>query len=51
MLPENLHLSERDLILAADGELPTRRRAEVAAHLETCWFCGRAAGVASSAHG
>jgi len=39
MLPENLHLSERDLILAADGELPTRRRAEVAAHLETCWSC------------
>jgi hypothetical protein len=33
------HLSERDLILAADGELPARRKAEVAAHLEACWSC------------
>jgi hypothetical protein len=33
------HLSERDLILAADGELPAARKAEVAAHLETCWSC------------
>jgi hypothetical protein len=39
MLHENSHLSESDLILAADGELPARRRAEVAAHLETCWSC------------
>lgn len=37
-MPEN-HLSESDLILAADGELPPRRKAEVAAHLETCWSC------------
>jgi hypothetical protein len=27
------------LVLAADGELPARRRAEVTAHLETCWSC------------
>jgi hypothetical protein len=33
------HLSEQDLILASDGELPPRRKAEVAAHLETCWPC------------
>src|SRR6185437_4687725 len=33
------HLSEQDLILAADGELPARRKAEVAAHLESCWAC------------
>lgn len=33
------HLSERDLILAADGELPARRKTEVAAHLEACWSC------------
>lgn len=39
MLSENAHLSEHDLVLAADGELPARRRAEVTAHLETCWSC------------
>ena len=39
MLSENVHLSEHDLILAADGELPARRKAEVTAHLETCWSC------------
>jgi putative zinc finger protein len=39
MLSDNLHLSEHDLILAADGELPPRRRAQVNAHLETCWSC------------
>src|SRR6185312_16938964 len=33
------HLSEQELILAADGELPARRKAEVAAHLATCWPC------------
>ncbi len=33
------HLSEQELILAADGELPARRKAEVAAHLEACWPC------------
>ena len=38
-MSENLHLTEHDLVLAADGELPARRRAEVAAHLETCWSC------------
>ncbi len=39
MRAENVHLSEHDLVLAADGELPTRRRAIVTAHLETCWQC------------
>lgn len=39
MLRENAHLSERDLVMAADGELPERRRAEVAEHLESCWSC------------
>jgi hypothetical protein len=34
-----VHLSEHDMLLAADGELPARRRAEVTAHLETCWSC------------
>ena len=39
MMSENVHLSEHDLVLAADGELPARRKAEVTAHLETCWSC------------
>lgn len=39
MLPDHEHLSEQDLLLAADGELSPRRRARVAAHLETCWSC------------
>jgi hypothetical protein len=39
MLSHNSHLSERDLVLAADGELSSRRRAEVNAHLEVCWSC------------
>ena len=39
MSSHNPHLSEHDLILAADGELPARRKAEVSAHLETCWSC------------
>jgi hypothetical protein len=39
MLSRNVHLSEHDLIRAADGELPARRRADVTAHLETCWSC------------
>jgi len=39
MLTKNVHISERDLVLAADGELPGRRRAEVNAHLESCWQC------------
>ena len=36
---KNAHLSEQELVLAADGELTGRRKAEVNAHLETCWQC------------
>jgi hypothetical protein len=39
MLPNDPHLTDRDLILAVDGELAPRRAAEVRAHLETCWPC------------
>ena len=39
MLIKKAHLSESDLVLAADGELPPKRRSEVMAHLETCWAC------------
>jgi hypothetical protein len=34
-----MHLSEEDLVLAADGELSARRMAEVSTHLESCWPC------------
>ncbi len=36
---KSIHLSERDLILAADGELNARRRKAVDEHLESCWAC------------
>jgi hypothetical protein len=35
----DLHLSDQELLLAADGELPTRRAAQVSAHLAACWDC------------
>jgi hypothetical protein len=36
---KNVHLPDGDLIMAADGELPARRKAEVSAHLDACWSC------------
>lgn len=44
MLQENpklsmRHVSDEDLVRSADGELSSRRAAEVAAHLESCWDC------------
>ncbi len=46
MLNENFHLSDQELVLAADGELPTHRIAEVRAHLSACWDCrARMAGI------
>src|SRR5262245_20658505 len=39
MLHEDLHISDEDLILAADGELPRRRIAEIDTHLASCWTC------------
>lgn len=33
------HVSDEDLIRAADGELSARRASEVDAHLEACWDC------------
>jgi hypothetical protein len=33
------HISDRDLLLAADGELEAVQAAEVRAHLEACWTC------------
>src|SRR5580698_3170138 len=36
---ENIHLSDQDLIMAADGELPVRRKVQALAHLDACWLC------------
>ena len=33
------HLSDEDLLLAADGELSKRRLVQVRAHLSACWTC------------
>jgi hypothetical protein len=39
MRDPNAHLSDRDLIMAADGELPERRKDQARAHLDACWSC------------
>ena len=33
------HISDRDILLASDGELSSRRLAQVRAHLTSCWAC------------
>lgn len=35
----NFHVSEQDLLLAADGELTPRKMAKVQTHLAACWTC------------
>jgi hypothetical protein len=39
MLRENLHIPDQELLLAADGELSSRRASQVRAHLAACWDC------------
>jgi len=39
MLSHNSHLSDQELLLAADGELPAARTGQVASHLAECWTC------------
>lgn len=39
MLSEKGHLSDQQLILAADGELNPRQDSQVRAHLAACWQC------------
>jgi Putative zinc-finger len=39
MLSEELHVSDQDLLMAADGELSAHRAAQVRAHLAGCWDC------------
>jgi Putative zinc-finger len=36
---DDSHLSDQELMLAADGELTARRAARVDAHLTACWAC------------
>jgi hypothetical protein len=36
---QDAHISEQDLILAADGELSGRRIAKMKSHLSNCWTC------------
>lgn len=46
------HISDGDLVRAADGELSSQRVAEVAAHLEACWDCrARMADIESTIRG
>ncbi len=39
MLDQDNHLSDQELLLAADGELPQRSASEARAHLASCWSC------------
>lgn len=39
MRHKHLHSSDKHLLMAVDGELPARRKSELTAHLECCWFC------------
>jgi hypothetical protein len=39
MRTEDMHVSDQDLVLAADGELTAPAAARVEAHLAACWTC------------
>jgi hypothetical protein len=39
MSNDDIHLSDQEMLLAADGELSDRRAAQVHAHLASCWSC------------
>jgi Putative zinc-finger len=39
MLSGGFHFTDQELLAAADGELSTRRAAQVRAHLVSCWDC------------
>ncbi len=39
MLSDHSHLSDEELVLAADGELSSWRAARARAHLAACWSC------------
>jgi hypothetical protein len=39
MLTQDSHLTDQDLLLAADGELQPARAIQVTQHLSQCWLC------------
>jgi hypothetical protein len=39
MLTQDSHITDQELLLAADGELPPARAAQISAHLSECWPC------------
>jgi hypothetical protein len=39
MKPQNLHLSDEDLLQSADGELSPKDAVRIRAHLAACWSC------------
>jgi hypothetical protein len=39
MLGQDFHISDQELLMAADGELQARRAAQVRSHLAACWDC------------
>jgi hypothetical protein len=46
MLTDNFHLTDQELLQAADGELSFHRATRVRAHLAACWDCrARMAGI------
>jgi hypothetical protein len=38
-MPTEFHLTDQELLQSADGELRSRRTAQIRAHLATCWDC------------
>jgi hypothetical protein len=49
MRANDSHLSDEELLLAADGELPLTRMNEVSEHLAACWDCRARSGQLESA--
>jgi hypothetical protein len=39
MQRQEIHVSDQELLLLEDGELPPSRSAEIQSHLEACWSC------------
>jgi hypothetical protein len=48
---KNTHLSDEDLVVLADGEMPARRSVAARAHLAACWDCRTRMGDLESAIG
>ncbi len=36
---QEIHVSDEELLLLEDGELPLSRSTEIRSHLEACWSC------------